>query len=438
MMRRIHIGLLGCGTVGTGVARLLLEKKELLSARVGAELVLRRIADVDVDRDRGFEIPPGLMVSDAFSVVSDPEIDIIVEMIGGDGIAKTLILKAIENGKHIVTANKALLAVHGHSIFKAAAEKGVDLLYEASCGGCMPIIKTLRESLVSNRILSMTGILNGTCNFILTKILQDGSTFGDALAQAQAEGYAEADPTLDVEGIDTAHKLAILTGLAYGMEINFNDIYTEGITRITPMDIQYARQFGYKIKLLAICKDTGDRVESRVHPTMIPEDNLLSHVDGTLNAIRITGDAVGDIVLNGRGAGMMPTGSAVLSDIVDIARDIMSGALGRIPALSYQPEKIRKVPLLSMDAIETSYYFRFSVEDQPGVFAKIAGILGHHGISLRSVHQQGRKTKGPVPIVMFTHLAREKNVKQALEEIAALDVIDDIPMLIRIEDPNGE
>lgn len=437
-MRKINIGLLGCGTVGTGVAKLLLEQKELISARVGTELVLKTIADIDVDRDRGLNLPPGMMVPDAWPVVVDPEIDIIVEMIGGDGIAKALMLKAIENGKHIVTANKALLALHGNEMFKAAAEKGVDLTYEASCGGCMPIIKTLRESLVSNRIHAMTGILNGTCNFILTKILQEGSLFSEALAQAQAEGYAEADPTLDVEGIDTAHKLAILTAIAYGMEINFKDIYTEGITRISPLDIQYAGQFGYKIKLLAIGKENNGMVESRVHPTMIPEDNLLYFVDGTLNAMRITGDAVGEIVLNGRGAGMMPTGSAVLSDIVDIARNLLAGAPCRVPALSYQPHHIRKIGILPMDDVVTQYYFRFSVADQPGVLAKIAGILGFHGISLRSVHQKGRKTKGPVPIVMFTHLARERNVKQALSEIAKLDVVADEPMLIRIEDENAD
>ncbi|MDX9786839.1 MAG: homoserine dehydrogenase [Desulfobacterales bacterium] len=437
-MRRINIGLLGCGTVGTGVARILLERKALIRARVGAELVLKNIADIEVDRDRGLNLSPGVMVADAWPVVEDPSIDIIVEMIGGDRIARELMLRAIENGKHVVTANKALLALHGNTIFKAAAEKGVDLAFEASCGGCMPIIKTLRESLVSDRIHAMTGILNGTCNFILTKILQDKSPFADALAQAQAEGYAEADPTLDIEGIDTAHKLAILTALAYGMEINFKDIYTEGISRITPLDIQFADQFGYKIKLLAIGKEKDGKVESRVHPTMIPADNLLSHVDGTLNALRVSGDAVGDIVLNGRGAGMMPTGNAVVGDIVDIARNMMTGAVGRIPLLSYQPDSIRKLPVLPMEEIETQYYFRFSVLDQPGVLAAIAGILGKNRISLRSVHQKGRKNEGPVPIVMFTHMAREKDVNTALKEIANLNVVADQPMLIRIEDENGE
>jgi homoserine dehydrogenase len=437
-MRQINIGLLGCGTVGIGVAKLLLEQKELISARTGVSLVLKHIADIDVDRDRGLDMAPGVMVPDAWPVVNDPDIDIIVEMIGGDGIAKDLMLKAIENGKHVVTANKALLALHGNKIFKAAFEKGVDLAFEASCGGCMPVIKTIRESLVGNRIHAMTGILNGTCNFILTKILHDGSPFADALAQAQAEGYAEADPTLDIEGIDTAHKLAILTALAYGMEINFNDIYIEGISRITPLDIQFAEQFGYKIKLLAIGKNKDGQVESRVHPTMIPKDNLLSNVDGTLNAMMITGDAVGDIVVNGHGAGMMPTGSAVVGDIVDIARNLLTGGAGRVPPLSYQRDKIIKIPIRSMDDIETRYYIRFSALDRPGVLAKIAGILGQYGISLRSVHQKGRTTEGPVPLVMFTHLSREKDVKQALMEIKELEVVADEPMLIRIEDENGE
>lgn len=437
-MKRINIGLLGCGTVGTGVAKLLLEQNDLISARAGVSLFLKHIADIDMDRDRGLNIAPGVMVPDAWQVVNDPDIDIIVEMIGGDGIAKDVMLAAIDKGKHVVTANKALLALHGNTIFKAAFEKGVDLAFEASCGGCMPVIKTIRESLVANRIFAMTGILNGTCNFILTKILQDQSPFAEALAQAQAEGYAEADPTLDIEGIDTAHKLAILTALAYGMEINFKDIYIEGISRITPLDIQFADQFGYKIKLLAIGKKKDGQVESRVHPTMIPKDNLLSNVDGTLNAMTITGDAVGDIVINGHGAGMMPTGSAVVGDIVDIARNMISGKAGRVPLLSYQPDKIQKIPVLPMADIQTRYYFRFSALDQPGVLANIAGILGRYGISLRSVHQKGRTPEGPVPIVMFTHLSREKDVKQALTEIKVLDVVTDEPMLIRIEDENGE
>lgn len=371
-------------------------------------------------------------------MIHDPNIDIVIELIGGEGIAKKFMVEAIESGKHIVTANKALLAKQGNLLMKAAAEKGVELAYEASCGGCIPIIKTIRESLVGNRIESMIGILNGTCNYILSKITADGSSFEEALAEAKARGYAEADPTLDVEGFDTAHKLAIMTAIAYGMKVDLDDIYVEGITRITPLDIQYAAQFGYKIKLLAIGKNRGDAVESRVHPTMIPSGNLMSNVNGSLNAVMITGDAAGEIVLNGRGAGMMPTASAVVSDVVDIARNILFGKPARIPLFSYLPEHIRTLPVLPMDEIETQYYFRFKVLDQPGVLATIAGILGHCGISLKSVHQKGRETHEPVPIVMFTHRAREANVKRAMAEIEALTVVADRPMVIRIEDEDGE
>ncbi len=435
-MKVINVGLLGCGTVGTGVAKLLIENQALLRSRVGAELRLKNIADIDTRRDRGLDLAPGVMVPDALPVVDDPEIDIIVEMIGGEGIARELILKAIKNGKQVVTANKALLAIHGNALFAAAAAAGVDLAFEASVGGCMPIIKTLRESLVANRIHAMTGILNGTCNYILTKISEDGSPFQEALAEAQKNGFAEADPTLDVEGFDTAHKLALLTALAFGIEINYEDITIEGISKITPQDIGFAADFGYRVKLLAIGKDRGSAVEARVHPTMIPEDNILSSVGGSLNAITVSADAVGDILLSGRGAGMLPTASAVLSDVVDIARNLVNGATGRVPALSYQRDQIRKVPLLPIEELTTHYYFRFSALDRPGVLSKISGILGNHEISLKSVHQKGRKTDGAVPIVMLTHRAREADVKKALAEIAFLDVVSDRPVVIRIEDDN--
>jgi homoserine dehydrogenase len=435
-MKVINVGLLGCGTVGTGVAKLLIENHALLRSRVGVELRLKTIAEIDTDRDRGLDLAPGVMVPDARPVVDDPEIDIIVEMIGGEGIARELILKAIANGKQVVTANKALLALHGNALFAAAAAGGVDLAFEASVGGCMPIIKTLRESLVADRIHTMTGILNGTCKYILTKITEDGSPFREALAEAQKNGFAEADPTLDVEGFDTAHKLALLTALAFGMEINYGDIYIEGISKITPQDIGFAADFGYRVKLLAIGKDRGSAVEARVHPTMIPADNILSSVSGSLNAITVSADAVGDILLSGRGAGMLPTASAVLSDVVDIARNLVNGTTGRVPALSYQRDQIRRMPLLPIEELTTHYYFRFSALDRPGVLSKISGILGNHEISLKSVHQKGRKTNGAVPIVMLTHLAREADVKQALAEIALLDVVSDRPVVIRIEDDN--
>lgn len=430
----INIGLLGCGTVGTGVAKILTENRQLLAARTGSVLNLKRVADIDIETDRGLQLPAGTLINDADKVIDDPEIDIIIEMIGGEGIAKDFILRAIENGKHVVTANKALLAACGNELFTAAARKGVDLAFEASVGGCMPTIKSIRESLVGNHIKAMTGILNGTCNYILTKITDEGISFDAALEQAQVEGYAEADPTLDIDGFDTAHKVAILAALAYGMEINLNDVYIEGISRITPLDIAFAEQFGYRIKLLAISKFQDNRVEARVHPTMIPFGNLLTHINGTVNALTISGDAVGDILLYGHGAGMMPTASAVVSDIVDIARNIMSGTALRVPPLCYQRENIRKIPVLPMEELITHYYFRFSALDRPGVLSTISGILGKYDISIQSVHQKGRKTNGAVPVVMLSHLVKEADVKQALSEISALEVVSDEPILIRIED----
>jgi homoserine dehydrogenase len=433
-MKQINVGLLGCGTVGTGVAKLLFDSQQLIRARLGAILNLKRVADIDIETDRGIRFNEGVLTTDANSVVNDPDIDIIIEMIGGEGIAKELILKAIENGKQVITANKALLAGQGNTLFKAAAEKGVDLAFEAAVGGCMPIVKSIRESLVANRIQSMTGILNGTCNYILTKITEERSSFGDALTEAQNKGYAEADPTLDVDGIDTAHKIAILAALAYGMKINLPGVYIEGITKITPLDVEFAEHFGYRIKLLAISKNRGDNIEARVHPTMIPFDNLLSYVNGTVNAIMVSGDAVSDIMLYGQGAGMMPTASAVISDVVDIARNLMAGTTRRIPALSIQRDHIQNIKIMSMDEIVTHYYFRFAALDRPGVLSKISGVLGNHDISIQSVQQKGRKTDGSVPVVMVSHLAKEVDVQKALAEINNLDVVSDRPVLIRIED----
>jgi homoserine dehydrogenase len=438
MKKGINIGLLGFGTVGTGVVKLLVENKTIIDSRIGMPLNLKYIADIDLDRDRGIEIDPKILTTDAAKVVDDPDIDIIVEMIGGETLAKDLILRAIRNGKQIVTANKALLAKHGKDIFHNVSQKGVDLAFEASVGGCMPIIKTLRESLVGNRINAMTGILNGTCNYILSKITDEGIDFENALNIAKENGYAEADSALDVDGFDTAHKLAILTALGYGMEINYDDIYIEGISKITPLDIEFAEQFGYRIKLLAITKNLDGVVEARVHPTMIPFSNLLSNVNGTLNAITVSGDAVGDILLYGHGAGMMPTASAVISDIVDLSRNIRLHTTGRVPLMAYQVDRVKPIPVLPIKDITTRYYFRFLAMDQPGVLSKISGILGKYEISLKSVHQKGRKTNGAVPVVMFSHSAREDDVQKALFEIKSLDVIGYDPMLIRIEDEEDD
>lgn len=433
-MKEISIGIVGLGTVGTGIAKIMTDNADVISARLGAKLVLKKAADLDIERDRGVAFGPGVLTTDPYEVIDDPDIAIVLEMIGGKGIARELIVKAIENGKHVVTANKALLADEGNDILARAEEKGVSLGFEASVGGCMPIIKTIRESLVSNRIQAVTGILNGTCNYILTKITNEGVAFADALKEAQAEGYAEADPTLDVGGHDTAHKLAILSALAYGTKINLDDIYVEGISDITPMDIEFAFESGYKIKLLAISKFRGQTVEARVHPTMTPFSDQLSNVDGSLNAVTVTGDAVGNMVLFGHGAGMLPTASAVLSDVVDIARSILAGGGVRVPLLSYQMDQIQEIPVKPIAEIETYYYFRFSALDRPGVLSTIAGILGEHEISIKSVHQIERKSNGGVPVFMLTHLAREAQVQQAMKKIAALDVITHKPVLIRIEE----
>jgi homoserine dehydrogenase len=433
-MQPVQLGLIGCGTVGTGVARLLLERRQLLADRTGIDLQLKYVADLDRDTDRGITFAPGVFIDDAWTVINDPRVDIVIEMIGGQGIARDLILAAIQKGKHVVTANKALLATQGNALMQAATAAGVDLAFEASVGGCMPIVKSLREALVGNDIQSMVGILNGTCNYILTQITEEGIAFETALAQAQASGYAEADPTLDIEGLDAAHKLAILAALAYGMRINFDDIYVEGISAISPMDIQFARDFGYRIKLLAISKHHGDSIEARVHPAMIPVGNILSNVSGSLNAITVSGHAAQELFLSGRGAGMMPTASAVLSDIVDLARNLRHGKAGRVPLLGYQPDKIKQIPVMPMSEIVCHYYIRFAVQDRPGVLAAIAGILGDNGISIQSVQQKDRKTNGWVPIVMLTHHAREASIQKALGEIGALEVVGPAPVLIRIED----
>ncbi len=433
-MKQINVGILGFGVVGAGVAKLLIEKKQLLTYRTGAVLNLKAIADIDTTTDRGISLEMTRLVDDAALVIKDPDIDIIVETIGGETIAKTFIQQALENKKHVVTANKALLAGFGNALVNLAMENGVDLAFEASCGGCMPIIKCIRESLVANDISSMTAILNGTCNYILTKISKDGSQFEEALKDAQALGFAEAEPSLDIDGFDTAHKLAILNSLAHGIRINLKDIHVEGIRNITPVDIEFAKEFGYTIKLLAIGKRHESHVEARVHPTMIPENNPLSHVDQSMNAIVIDADATGKTMLYGKGAGRMPTASAVLSDIADIARNMISGVQGRIPILGYLEDRIKPAAILPMENLFTRYYLRFEAKDHPGVLAMISGVLGEKNISIKSVHQKGRSCKGTVPIVMITHLANEASIQSALKEIAASDSVVGDPVVIRIEE----
>ncbi len=432
-MKQIHIGLLGFGTVGSGMVKILLENREVIESRLGASLALKWIADLDLERDRGVAVDASLLTTDAEMVVDDPEVDIVVELIGGYEPAKSFILKAIENGKHVVTANKALLAAHGDEIFSAASRKGVEVGFEASVGGGIPLIRSLKEGLVADRIESLFGILNGTANYILTKMTDQAKPFSKVLEEAQALGYAEADPTFDIEGIDTAHKLTILLAIAYGVPIDSEAVYTEGISKVTPLDIKFIKEFGYRIKLLAISKDDGEAIEARVHPTLIADDSMLANVNDAYNALYIKGDAVGNVMLYGPGAGMMPTGSAVVSDLVDVARNILTDAVGRVPSVGYQPAGVKARRIKSIEELKTEYYFRVSAEDTPGVLSKISGILGKHQISIKSVHQKGRDLVGAVPIVMITHEAKEAAVRMALSEIDQLDVVKDKTVLIRIE-----
>jgi homoserine dehydrogenase len=433
-MDRICVGLLGFGTVGSGTAKILLENKDVIESRLGTSLELKWIADLDIETDRGVAVDSKVLTTDAHAVIDDPDVEIVVELIGGYDPAKTFILRAIEQGKQVVTANKALLASYGDEIFSAALEKGVEIGFEASVGGGIPLIQSIKEGLVANRIRGLFGILNGTANYILTKMTDEGSSFADVLKEAQDLGYAELDPTFDVEGIDAAHKLTILLSIAYGVPIDFDAVYTEGISRITPLDIQFIKDFGYRVKLLAISKDDGEAIEARVHPTLIPADSLLASVNEAFNALYVTGDAVGDIMLYGPGAGMMPTGSAVVSDVVALARNILHNAVGRVPPVGYQPTALKPRRMKSIEELQVQYYFRFSVEDRPGVLSKISGILGNHEISIQSVHQQGRDQLGAVPIVMITHEAKEAAVQQALREIDGLGMVKGKTMLIRIED----
>jgi len=434
MKPSISVGMVGFGTVGTGVAKILLENAALIRRRVGIPVELVRVADLDTTRDRGIRLPPGgVLTSDVRRILDDPAIDVVLELIGGYDTAKRIILEAIAKRKQVVTANKALLAVHGEELFEAAARQGVDLGFEASVGGGIPIIRALVQGLAGNTLRSMYGIINGTANYILSRMTREGHSFQDVLAEAQRAGYAEADPTFDVAGIDSAHKLAIMVTLAYGTPVNFKEIYTDGITHITPLDIAYAREFGYTIKLLGIAKLHETEIEARVHPTMIPSSSPVAQVEGVYNAIQLVGDAVGDIVLYGQGAGSLPTGSAVVSDIIDIARNLRTGSSGRVPPASFQQDERRPLRIRPMAEIASLYYLRFMVVDRPGVLSQISGVLGHNGISISSVLQKGRKDGETVPVVIMTHTAVEHQVQSALHDINRMPFISEPATLIRVE-----
>ncbi len=440
MKDRIAVGLIGFGTVGTGVAKVLTSNAGAIRRRLGVPLDLVKVADLNLTADRGIALPAGVLTAHAREVIEDPRIDIVIELIGGYDPAKRFLLDAIAKGKSVVTANKALLAVHGEELFQAAARAKVDIGFEASVGGGIPIVRSLTEGLAANRILSLYGIVNGTSNYILTKMTEAGRSFDAVLAEAQKAGYAEADPAFDIAGTDAAHKLAILINLAFGTPVNFKDVYVEGITGIAPMDIAYATEFGYTIKLLAISKlheggggGEGAEVEARVHPTMIASDAPIARVGGVYNAIQVTGDAVGDIMLYGRGAGSLPTASAVVSDVIDMARNILRGSVGRVPSCAFQTDQRRPLRIRPIDEVGSLYYLRFMVLDKPGVLSQLSGVLGKHAISISSVLQRGRKDGQTVPVVMTTHLAVERNMQAALREIATFPFVSGQTTLVRIE-----
>ena len=435
MKQQIRLGMIGLGTVGLGALHIIRENAEIIRHRLGVPIEVAKIAVRDLKKDRGVELTAGLLTDDPVKIIEDPDIDIVAELIGGYEPAKELILTAIARGKHVVTANKALLASHGAEILEAARRMGVMIGFEASVGGGIPIIKALKESLAANRILSIYGIINGTSNYILSKMTDEDRPFADVIAEAQRAGYAEADPAFDVGGIDTAHKLSILVNLAFTASVRLDQIFTEGITAISPLDIDFGKEFGYKLKLLAIAKlhpgkeGEGNRVEVRVHPTMVPDDYPIAKVSGVYNAIQLVGDACGDIMLYGRGAGSLPTGSAVVGDVVDISRQILMEPSRKLPWID-PPSPVQVQP---MESITSIYYFRLMALDQPGVLAQISGILGSHRISIAQMIQRGRKQGGSVPLVLMTHTALERNVQKAIVEIKELGCVTEDPVLIRVE-----
>jgi homoserine dehydrogenase len=433
-MKMIKVGMIGFGTIGAGVAKILASNGEIIKQRLGAAVELVKVADLDITTDRGVKLGPDVLTTSADEVINHPDIDVVIELIGGYEPARKLLLQSIDQGKHVVTANKALLAKHGEEIFLAAAEKGLSIGFEASIGGAIPIIRSIREAFVANRIQSIEGIVNGTANYILSKMSDENCDFGAALKEAQEKGFAEADPTFDIEGIDSAHKIAVLTRLAYGTPVPFDDITVTGISGITYGDIECAREFGYRIKLLAISKYDGQAIDIRVHPAMIPIAHPMANVNGALNAIRVCDDMMEENILIGHGAGALPTGSAVVGDVVEIARNILFGVGERLPAGSFQYKEVKKTPFKNISEIESEYFLRFSVLDNPGVLSKISGILGKHSISIESMIQKGRGDRGQgVPLVIMCHKSSEKNMQSALKEIEELDMVCDKSNLIRVE-----
>jgi homoserine dehydrogenase len=430
-MKEIGIGILGFGTVGAGVVEGIQQNGDVITERTGLKLVLRRIADLDLDRDRGVSVSRSLLTRDAQSVVHDPAVQVVVELIGGTGIARTLTLEALAHGKAVVTANKALLAEHGDEIYGAAERHNADLLFEASVGGGIPIIRALREGLSGNRIQRISGILNGTCNYILTRMEREKLPFDRVLQEAQAAGYAEAEPSLDIDGLDTAHKAVVLAAQAFGAPIHMSDLQVRGIRNLDAMDIEFAAGLGYRIKLLAVIKNEDGEIELGVHPALVPHDHMLASVHHAFNAVLVRGDVVGETLYYGQGAGRAPTASAVIADVVDAARNLEAKRPRRVPAFSLRSTKPR---LRAAADVWTRYYLRLSLKDQPGMFARVAHILGGHGISIASLMQKEVQSGEFVPVIILTHEAREGAFMAALDEIDALDQVGAPTVRYRIED----
>ena len=437
-MTPVRIGVLGLGTVGGGTVNVLKRNAEEIARRAGRGIVVARAAARSLDRERICSTEGIALTTDPAEIVRDPDIEVVVELIGGADPARGLVLEAVERGKHVVTANKALIAMHGNAIFEAAHARGVMVAFEAAVAGGIPIIKALREGLAGNRIEWLAGIINGTSNFILTEMRERGAAFDDVLGEAQRLGYAEADPTFDVEGIDAAHKLAILAAIAFGMPLDFGRVYTEGITRVTPEDVGYAEQLGYRIKHLGIARRTETGVEMRVHPTLVPERELIANVNGVMNAVLVKGDAVGRTLYNGPGAGAEPTASAVVADLVDVVRTLTTDPNNRVPHLAFQPGALASVPVLPIEEAETAFYLKMLASDRPGVLAEIATIFGKAGISIEAVVQpEPPRGAAVAKLVMLTHRVRERQMNEAVARIEALPVVEGRVTCIRMEHLDG-
>jgi len=430
----VGVGLIGLGTIGTGVAKVLAGNASVIEQRLGFPLRLIRIADLDTETDRHVDLSGVQFDSDTNGLIEDPRVHIVIELIGGYDIAKRFTLAAIAKGKHVVTANKALLALHGGEIFDAATKAGVDVAFEASVGGGIPILRSIREGLVANRILSVHGIMNGTTNYVLTEMEKTGEDQEVVVKRAQELGYAEADPTFDLDGIDAAHKLTLLAAMAFGARLTFEEIPTEGIRGLAPVDFEAAEEFGYRIKLLGIAKAHAQGIEARVHPTLVSRNSMLASVDGAMNAVAVTGDAVGPTLFYGAGAGEMPTASAVVADLVELAREVRRGAAGRVAPLSYLPEQLVARPLVPLSELSGRVYLRFTAVDRPGVLAHIAGGLGEHEIGIESLIQKGRNAGSAVPVLVLTHPTRESSVRAALERIDAMGDVTAPTQVVRIEE----